>query len=396
MYTTIYSVCKKSTPLYIVVTLKGFKGFEKMKKITVGIPAFHAQDHICDALSSIQIQTMVQDIAVVIAKDDPNDDYEFVRERYPELDITILDCEKNTGPGLARQRALDAARTRWITFIDADDIFVGAFAIENLYRGIEPNCIEVMGTFLQEVDDNPNVRVIPIGHLGHPWVFGRLYDVEFLRTNNVRFSELRAMEDGCFNSSIRLITEGTSLFIKQVNAEVYLWRVGSEHSITRIGVDNNGIPQYNFDLCAVGATTAAIEAVRFARGLNPFNGNINKYIVEMMLNSYFTYVECIAKKPVFAEQCFFNAKRFYHECYKEIESQISKKILTDLYTSQLAQKAQDLIGIIPEITFFDFMDAVRENEYGGDAEFKDIRSRLPEEIIQNDLKTGVLGNSEEE
>lgn len=362
-----------------------------MKKITVGIPAFHAQGHICNALASIQIQTVVNDIAVIIAKDDPNDNYDFVKERYPDLDITILECEKNTGPGLARQRALDAAKTKWITFMDADDIFVGAFALENLYRAIEPDCIEVMATFLQEVDDNPKVRVIPIGHLGHPWVFGRMYDVEFLRTNGVRFSELRAMEDGEFNSKIRLITEGTSLFIKQVDAEIYLWKVGSEHSITRIGVDDSGIPQYNFDLCAVGATTAAINAVRFARDLNPFNGNITKYICEMMLNNYFTYIECIAKRPVFAEQCFFNAKRFYHECYQEIESQISKKILTDLYTSQLAQKAQDLIGIIPEITFFDFMDAVRDNEYGGEEEFNSIRSKLPQEIINNDLKTGVLG-----
>ena len=124
-----------------------------MKKITVGIPAFHAQGHICNALASIKIQTLVNDIAVIIAKDDPNDNYDFVRERYPDLDITILDCEQNTGPGLARQRALDAAKTKWITFMDADDVLVGAFSIENLYRAIEPNCIEVMATFLQEVDD---------------------------------------------------------------------------------------------------------------------------------------------------------------------------------------------------------------------------------------------------
>lgn len=365
-----------------------------MKNITVGIPAYHAQEHICDALSSIKIQTVVDEISVVIAKDDPKDDYEFVKERYPELDITILDCEKNTGPGLARQRALDACKTPWITFIDADDIFVTPFAIETLLKSIEANCIEVMGIFLQEVTDNPNIRVIRIENRNHPWVFGRVYNVGFLRNNNIRFSELRAMEDGEFNSKINLITEGTQLFVKQINAEVYLWKVGSEHSITRIGVDENGLPQYNFDLCQVGATQAAINAVRFAREINPFNGNINKYIVETMIQSYFTYIECCNKRPVFAEQCFFNAKRFYHECYKEIESQISKKILTDFYTSIFAQKANDFVGIIPEITLFDFMDAVRNNEYGGEEEFKDIRSRLPEEVIKNDLLTGVLGHEE--
>lgn len=366
-----------------------------MKNITVGIPAYHAQDHICNALSSIKIQSLVNDTSIIIAKDDPNDDYEFVKERYPDLDITILECEKNTGPGLARQRALDACKTPWITFMDADDIFATPFALETLCKAIEPNCIEVMGIFLQEVDNNPNIRVIRIENETHPWVFGRLYHVNFLRTNNVRFSELRAMEDGEFNSKINLITKGTQLFIKQINSEVYLWKVGSEHSITRIGVDDQGIPQYNFDLCAVGAVQAAINASKFARELNPFNGNIMRYIVEIMINCYFTYIECVIKRPVFAEQCFFNAKKFYNECYKEIESQISKKILTDLYTSSLAQKAQDLIGIIPEITLFDFLEAVRNTEYRGEEEFQEIRSRLPEEIIKNDLMVGVFGNKEE-
>ena len=362
-----------------------------MKTITIGIPAYHAQHHICNALASIQIQSIVDEVTVIIAKDDPQDNYDFVKTQYPNLDITILDCNYNTGPGLARQRALDACNTPWITFMDADDILLTPFALENLYNNTEPNCIEVMGVFLQEVDNDPNIRVIQIDYFGHPWVFGRLYDVNFLRTNNIRFSELRAMEDGEFNSKIRLITEGTQFFIKQINAEVYLWKVGSEHSITRIGVDEQGIPQYNFDLCQVGATIAAINAVNFAREVNPFNGNINKYIVETMINQYFTYIECLAKKPIFAEQCLFNGKYFYHECYSIIESQISKKILTDFYTTQLSVKAHDLIGIIPEITFFDFLELVKTSEFGGQDEFDAIRSRLPEEIIQKELKTGVLG-----
>ena len=362
-----------------------------MKNITVGIPAYHAQDHICDALASIKIQTIVDQISIVIAKDDPKDDYEFVKTQFPDLDITILECEQDTGPGLARQRALDAWKTDWITFIDADDVFLTAFSLENLAREIEPNCVEVAGIFLQEVNDNPEVRALRIDYSNHPWVFGRLYNTQFLRNNNVRFSELRAMEDGEFNSKLRLITEGSPFFIKFVQAEVYLWRVGSEHSITRVGVDENGIPQYNFDLCPVGAIQAAINAIIFARNLNPFNGNIMKYAVEIMIGTYFTYIECVSKKPVFAEQCFFNAKRFYHACYAEIESFLSKKVLTDMYTAQWAEKAKDFVGIIPEITLFDFMELVKTSEFGGQEEFDAIRSRLPQEIIDNDINTGVLG-----
>ena len=177
------------------------------KLLTIGIPAYKAETHISDALSSVQIQSFKNKVSVIIASDNPEDDYSFVTERYPELDITILDCKKNTGPGLARQRALDACRTPWITFIDADDVFINPVALEKLITSIEPNCIEVQGPFYQEVDEpNPqNIRMMPRNDFTHPWVFGRMYNVQFLRDNDIKFSALRAMEDGEFNAKIRMM-----------------------------------------------------------------------------------------------------------------------------------------------------------------------------------------------
>lgn len=365
-----------------------------MKKITVGIPAFKAEKHICDALSSIQIQTVRDEVKIIIAKDNPEDNYDFVIQRYPDLDITILPCDHNTGPGLARQRALDAADTPWITFMDADDVFIGPFALESLLKGAEvPYIIECQGVFYQEVVDHPEgIRMSPRNDEGHPWVFGRLYNVNFLRENEIAFSELRAMEDGEFNWKIRMSIEGSILKINIIDAPIYLWRTGSEHSITRIGADEkDGIPQYNFDLCQWGATEAAIRAAKFCKSKNPFNGGITRFIAETMVGQYYTYIECLERKPVFAEQNLFNAKKFYHECYKEIESSINDKVLKDIYTIQRAQKSQDIIGIIPQISFFEFMEKVKTEEYRGDEEFKEIRSRLPKKVIENDLKTGVLG-----
>ena len=362
-----------------------------MKKLTVGIPAFKAKKHICDCLASIQMQTIKKDVSIIIANDFPGDDYNYVKTRYPYLDITILDCDKNTGPGLARQRALDACKTDWITFIDADDVFINPVSLERLVDNITPNAIEVQGPFYQEVNKNPNnIRMMPRNDVTHPWVFGRMYNVKFLRENDISFSELRAMEDGEFNWKIRMTIEGSPLTINVIQDPVYFWRIGSEHSITRIGADEkDGIPQYNFDLCQWGATVASINAIKFCKKKNPFNGSITRFTTEMMIGQYFTYVECLSRKPIFAEQNLFNAKRFYNEAYSEIESQISEKILSDMYTLQMAAKSKDLIGIIPEITFFDFMKKIKEEPYGGEEEFKEIRSKLPKKIIDNDIKSGV-------
>ncbi len=358
-------------------------------RITVGIPAYKATQTICDCLASVQIQSIKDEVDVIIASDNPDDDYEFVKEKYPELSITILECKENTGAGLARQRCLDACKTDWITFIDADDVFFTPLALEQLRNGIQPNVVVVQGTFLQEITDNPQVRVVPMTDLSHPWVFARLFNVKFLRQNDIGFSELRALEDGELAWKIRMTIEGSQFTMNVVNELIYLWRVGSEHSITRVGMEEDGIPQYNFDLCQIGATIASIRAAKFCKKKNPFNGGIDRFITEMMVDKYFTYVECKDKKPIFAEQNFFNAKRFYHECYKEIESKISNKILSDIYTMQRGQHAPDLLGIIPDISFFEFMDKVREEEYGGEKELMEIRSRLPEKVIELDKKTGV-------
>ena len=364
------------------------------KLLTIGIPAYKAETHICDALASIQIQSIRDDVSIIIAKDYPSDNYDFVKDRFPQLDIKIIDCEKNGGPGLARQRALAACRTEWITFMDADDILISPLALESLTKNITPNCIEVQGPFFQEIKEpNPqNFRMMPRNDVGHPWVFGRMYNVKFLREAGIEFSELRAMEDGEFNWKIRMTIEGTQLQINIIDDPIYLWRTGSEHSITRIGVEeNDGTPLYNWDLCQVGATAASINAIKFCKKRNPFNGSITRFAVEMMIGQYFTYVQCLQKKPIFAEQNLFNAKRFYHSCYSKIENEIDEKILMDMYTMQYAGHSQDMIGIIPQITFFDFMKIIKESEYRGKEEFDEIRSKFPTWIKDLDKRSGVLG-----
>lgn len=381
-----------------------------MKTITIAVPTYKAKSTLPTLLASVLTQSLVNDVSVILANDWPEDNnsYNFLKSLYPTLDITILPYDKNTGPGLARQRALDACKTDWITFIDADDVFINPFALEFLYNNITPNCVEVQGAFYQEVaegnigaavktqliQNNQPIppRMMPRNDIGHPWVFGRLYNVQFLRAQGIGFSHLRAMEDGEFNWKIRMTIEGSPLQINLIEDPIYLWKTGSDHSITRIGMEENeGVPLYNWDLCQVGATAAAINAIHFCKKKNPFNGGVTRFAVEQMISQYFTYVKCLNEKPMFAKQNLFNAKRFYHNCYKDIEKNIDDEILKTLYTAQYAAQSQEMIGLIPEITFFEFMDKVRTDEYGGKEEFDEIRKELPDWVIELDKKSGVLG-----
>jgi glycosyltransferase involved in cell wall biosynthesis len=359
------------------------------KEITVVIPAYKAEKTIKKTLESIAGQTIADKLEVVVACDNPSDDYSKITSQFPELDIKQIKCTKNVGPGLARQHGLDAATTHWVTFIDADDQFAGPFALEQLKHGIEQNVIEVQGQFAQACPvPNQRTRFVLHNEPTHPWVFGRLYNVDFLRQNKVSFSELRAMEDGEFNWKVRLITEGTPLKIKLIQDVVYYWMPGSEHSITRTG-EKDGIPQYNFDLCQIGATIAAKQATDFARKVNPFNGSITRFITEQMIGHYFTYIECIGRRKEFAEQNLWLGKYFYNECYKSIEAGISEDIIKNMYTQMNAAKASSLVGIIPQISFFDWFKKIKKDDYKIE-EIKSIRAKLSKEIIDNDIKTGVI------
>ena len=387
-----------------VLINEGIKSTER-RLVSIVIPSYQAQSTLRTTLACIQIQSYLDKIEVVIVNDSPKtenidyfEEYKKIALSYPELRIKIIDTKVNNGPGIARQKGLQSIfdtpekeRTPFVTFIDADDVFAEPYSIEKLVEGIlnTKDCIECQGSFVQVNTIHGKKSFIKNDNIGNPWVFGRLYNVEFLRQNDLGFSSLHSMEDGELQWKIRMTIEGSKFVINKLPDIVYIWKEGSEHSITRIGVDEKGIPLYNFGNCQLGATQASINAIKFCRKKNPFNGNINKFCTEMMVGQYFTYIECLGKKPVFAEQNFYNAKRFYNECYKEIESQISDDILKQIYTTQMVGKSRNLIDIIPEITFFDFMNKIRTESYDKN-EIYEIRKRLPKEIIELEKQSGSM------
>lgn len=370
---------------------KEIKEEKKMErhKVTIGIPAYKAQEHICDALASIQIQTF-KDIEVIIATDLQGEDYNFVLDRFPDLDITILPCEKNTGPGLARQRALDACNTEWITFMDADDVFISPMAIEDLLTGATAaeQIIECQGAFYEELmEPVDGQRILMRNEATQPWVFARLYNVKFLRDNHIEFSDLRAMEDAEFNWKIRMAIGGKDLFINKIDKPIYFWRKGSEHSITRVLLEGTNIPQYTYDLAVYGTAKAAGRAIEYANKYNPENKEIRLFALDIMLSLYFTAIECAAKASIFWEQTIFISAAFYQDVFSNYE--YTQEEVETAYSVKNASRAKNLIGVMPKITFYEFLNGVSGQNTGLNA-WEQVRESLPQSVIDNDKRTGVL------
>lgn len=361
-------------------------------KVAIGIPAYKAQNTIEECLSSINIQSMRDDINVIISNDNPEvDDYSYLKKLFPKLHITLTETDKNGGPGIARNKAIEVAKDDYIMFMDADDILYSPYAVEQLYRGVTaaPNIVQSQGIFLQTSKVNGVTNLIPQQNPNHPWSFGRLTNLSFLKSNKIDFGLLPNMEDGRFQWCINLVIEGTQLKRNLLKDVVYVWKEGSEHSITRSGTDiNDGIPVYNYSMCQIGASIAAKQAVEFALSKNPFNGSIQKFLLEQMIGHYFTYYECKERCPKFAEQNWWLSKWFYHNCYAKYCQNINDELIDRFYMQMLSARGRDLQKF-PDLTFSQWFEKIRTEEFVFE-ELAEIRSRLPQEILDVERKSGSL------
>lgn len=361
-----------------------------MKKLTVVIPTYNAKSTIETTLASIKIQSIFDDINIYLALDNPKEEhvYDYLTKQYDNL--TIIPCTENAGPGIARQRGLDRVTTPFVTFIDADDVFWSPYSLEHLMMAFnqQKKIVMTQGAFVHKIITPKGEQFMPRNDVGHPWVFGRIYNVDFLKKNDIKFSTLRAMEDGEFNAKLRMLVEGSEFGIQIIDEVVYDWKEGSEHSITRTHTKDNEIPIYNYGLCSLGSNKCFANAIEFCNKKNPFNPSITRISAEIMVNQYFTYYECLENYDAFAEQNNWNAKWWYNHVFKKYSSTLEYDKLEEMYMVHPKNLRHE-----PKETFRQWFDRISTEEFS-DEQLKDIREKLPKEIIELEKKSGCFESFE--
>ena len=340
------------------------------RKIDVIIPAYNVPDNILfRCLASIACQDIVSDVEVTIVDDaSTKQNYAAVAKNFESImKINILRYEVNGGPGVARQYGIDHTKNGYMTFIDADDTFSGAFSLKALRNGIEMEhgrfqmCV---GSFdeVHEEGLQPGEGPILMAHeQDMVWMFGKLYRRSFIDKYKIRFHETsRANEDNGFNTICRLCSSDQEP-INFIAAHVYYWHE-NPNSITRANdcqYSYGGSDRDSF----YGYVENMIYAVKESKKRNPYNGFIIMWAVSCMLHIYEYYIECVARAPEHAENNFKQCKRYYDEVYKGFESDISEEILAQHYNDAMrnAYMGDKLNGIIPCVGIFEFLEKLREN-----------------------------------
>ena len=167
--------------------------------------------------------TIVNDYSDVILSSD------FLNS-FPNLDINYIRNDKNTGPGLARQKGIDNTNSDYIMFCDSDDELYddkALFVITEFISNHEPNYL-VTNIAVEGIN---NTLIIKKGKKTFPWMHGKVFKRKFLLDNEIRFSpNVRHLEDSYFTTC--LVGSINPDEICYLDFTTYLWKRNQE-SLTR-------------------------------------------------------------------------------------------------------------------------------------------------------------------
>lgn len=138
----------------------GQKGKYPMVKVSIIVPVYNVEKYLRKCLDSLVNQTM-QDIEVILVNDASPDNSGAVMKEYKELYPGLVKCiylEENLRQGGARNRGLEIAEGKYISFVDSDDCLDLDF-IGKLYNKAEETGSDIVyADFMVVTDEKRETR----------------------------------------------------------------------------------------------------------------------------------------------------------------------------------------------------------------------------------------------
>lgn len=108
--------------------------------VAIIMPSYDSEKFIAESIESVLAQTY-SNWELIIVDDCSPDDSNKIITKYVDNDyrIKLIKLQKNSGPAVARNMAIEAASGRYIAFLDSDDVWL-------------PNKLEIQINFMREND----------------------------------------------------------------------------------------------------------------------------------------------------------------------------------------------------------------------------------------------------
>ena len=233
------------------------------------IPAYKRKDCLRKTLQSLVLQTKQSFYVVVVDDHSPEPLKDVVDEFKWKLHIKYIYAEQNGGPGVARQIGLNYCYEKnfdYVIFLDSDDLLYPQAVARLDYEAQLSKSDIVSSGFWIEGKETGGRRVT---EKNKTFVHGKIYNIDFLKRNDITFPDLRVNEDLCFN----LKAFGLAQNIKYLDETLHLF-CQEPSSITR-----NGENGYNL-------SADHIESIYLATIFLVEKGEIPDWIIVNILNCY--------------------------------------------------------------------------------------------------------------
>ncbi len=203
---------------------------EVIETVSVVIPAFNAQDHLSPCLASIQAQTGAFALEVIVVDDGSSDATADIALRHPGVKLIR---QNNRGPGAARNAGIAASHSRYIAFLDADDLWLAgklAAQLKVLHR--QPGAALVFGD-CRQFDERaawPQTLLQAVEFGASAWggsdvvpdAYTRLLEDNFITTGSVVMRREVLAEVGGFAEDLRLV-EDLELWLRVARRRPIAW-----------------------------------------------------------------------------------------------------------------------------------------------------------------------------
>lgn len=215
-------------------------------KISVVILSYNLEKYIEECLNSVINQTIFKKLQVVCIDDGSTDRTKEIIKKYTQKYSNIVLKEmkgQEIGIGGLRQIGINMAIGKYLAYIDGDD-YIDKYFFEKMYKKIEEEESDIVSCDYYRIEKVKNVYCSSldknvVGEIdlskrkklilksGPLW--NKLYKLEIIKRNNLKFLEKYAFEDNYFVPIYLMYCKK----ISQIFEPLYYYRTTNQSSITR-------------------------------------------------------------------------------------------------------------------------------------------------------------------
>ena len=239
--------------------------------VSVIVPVYNTAPFLRQCLDSILSQTL-QDIEVICVDDGSEDESVSILREYEQADsrVKVL-LQQNSGGGAARNKGIDIAKGKYLSFLDSDDFFEPKM-LEEAYKKCERTGAEICvyqvrrynnetgesffdkGSFVEAnfPSKQSGIEVFSAEDLGShvfntfmTWPWNKMFQRKFVMANGLRFQEIMRTNDLYFVNTALLKAK----FITTVRIPLVNYRIGTTDNCQ--ATNNKAPTDFHKALCAL-------------------------------------------------------------------------------------------------------------------------------------------------